>query len=134
MFKFSLMFALSNCQNPKSTISSIQLSLRLNYIHIERSTTTTQTQLVYSKLGRADHCPASKEGPVCTSVQSGPVQQLCTTIDSRPDKRIFNFFVSEFKINQRERSSGYQLIRKKFKIILSGKKQSRTTGPDFIQM
>ena len=25
--------------------------------------TTTQTQLVYSKLGRADNCPASKKGP-----------------------------------------------------------------------
>ena len=31
---------------------------------------------------------------------------------------LLNFFVSEFK----------------FKIILSGKKQSRTTGPDFVQM
>ena len=44
------------CQNPNSTNSSVQQSLRLDYILTERSTPptpTTQTQLVYSKLDRA---------------------------------------------------------------------------------
>ena len=48
------------CQNPNSTISSIQLSLRLDYILTLWSTThpPTQSQLVYSKLARADNCPS----------------------------------------------------------------------------
>jgi hypothetical protein len=41
----------------------------LDYIRIDGST-TTQTQLVYSKLDRADNCPATKQGTDFTSVQS----------------------------------------------------------------
>ena len=65
-----------DCQNPNSTISSIQQSLRFDYILTQWSTPPPthhpppQTQLIYSKLGRADNYPASEQGPVCTSVQS----------------------------------------------------------------
>ena len=60
------------CLNPNSTNSSVQQSLRLDYILTcdPPKPPPTQTQLVYSKLDRADNCPASKQGPVCTSVQS----------------------------------------------------------------
>ena len=49
-------------------LSSTEFEVRL-HSYIDHPTHSTQTQLVYSKLDRADNCPASKQGPVCTTVQ-----------------------------------------------------------------
>ena len=94
------------CQNPNSTISSIQLSLRLDYILTQRSTPPThhppQTQLVYSKLGRADNCPASKQGPsvqVYSHTQTSEATLyyvFAAELYFFPDKRILNCFRIKF--------------------------------------
>ena len=47
-------------------LNSTEFEVRLHSyreVHHPPPTATTQTQLVYSKLGRADNCPASKKGP-----------------------------------------------------------------------
>ena len=98
-------------------LSSREFEVRLHsYIEIHPTPTThpTETQLVYSKLDRADNCPAGKQGPVCTSVQSHTDQCSHLVLQSSHGRTFLQF-------NQ-------------FKIILSGKKQCRTTGPDFVQM
>jgi hypothetical protein len=63
------------------------------------------------------------------------------TLDALPDTTIFIFFLSEFKTNRGNDQVDINLtIRQLFnefnmkKITSSGKKQSLSTGPDFVQM
>jgi hypothetical protein len=99
----------SCCQNTNSTNNSIVLNLRLDYILTERSTHPTPPTTNYLLLLLT--APAS-QATHCTTIQlqysAGTmyyVAQLCIF----PANTILIFFVSEFKQNYGERSSGYQL-------------------------
>ena len=68
-----------------------------------------QNQLVYSKLGRADKCPASKQGPSVQVYSHTQTSEATLYYVFAAEQKDFDFFCPEFKNNYGERSSGYQV-------------------------
>jgi hypothetical protein len=101
-----------NCQNPNSTNDSIELSLRLDYIFTQRSTTTNSLLLLLTGTGQA-----SQAGRLYNyTVTHRPVQPLCTTsLDF-----VFTWqYHSDFQAAQIYRSGRFRVWRLCFSVSQS---------------
>ena len=134
-----------NCQNPNSTNNSIELNLRLDYILTQLSTPPHPPTTTTNSLLLLLTAPASQAGRLynyTVRVQCSNVER--TTLDFKVYLMIWFWFCLRMKnkvggtikwISIRPLDNFLMnLTHTKFKITSSGKKRSRSTGPDFVQM